>query len=257
MSVTDEELMAFVDGELAGEEAARVEAAIAADPELIRRVDAERKLRAMLRGHLDPVAEEPVPESWTAMIAAAAKEDSEAGRAKVVSLAAARTEKARQAAIKAKEKARARPFMQQWGTGVAIAASLVLGVFVGTQLTLKSPVTERDGALLAAGSLRKGLDMQLASAGDEGAVRILTSFQRGDGDYCRVFASDGTSGIACKDDRGWVLERTINGGPGQGTEYRKAGSTQAELMAAAQNMAAGAPLDAEQEKAAKAKDWRD
>ena len=257
MKVTDEELMAYADGELSPVDAARIEAAIASDPDLALRLDAERKLRAALRGHLDPVAEEPVPDAWKAMIAAAAEEDAQAEERKVVSLAAARAEKAKKAAQEARETARARPFMQRWGTGVAIAASLALGVFMGTQLTLKGSVTDRDGTLVASGALERGLDTQLAAASDKGSLQILTSFRRGDGDYCRVFASGGTSGIACKDDRGWVLERTIDGGARQGTEYRQAGSANSELMVAAQDMAKGAPLDAEQEKAAKANGWKD
>lgn len=256
MSVSDEELMAFVDGQLSGDEAARIEAAIAADPALAKRIEAERRLRTVLRRHYDPIAEEPVPASWTAMIAAAATQDEAEKRLKVISLASFRAKRAEQAAREAADAGRPRPFAQRWGTGIAIAASLVLGLFVGSQVTSNGPVRERNGALVASGTLATGLDAQLASAGDEGAVRILTSFQRQGGDYCRVFASQGMSGIACKDKAGWVLERTINGAAAQGSEYRQAGSAEMELMTAAQDMAQGAPLDAEQEKAAKAKGWR-
>lgn len=256
MSVTDEELMAFADGELSGADAARIEAAIAADPALAKRVEAERKLRATLRGHLDPVMEYPVPEAWKAMIAAAAKEDA-ANDHKVISLAAARAEKAEKAAREARAKAHARPLLQRWGTGFTIAASLVLGLFIGTQVTSNGPVTQRGGTLMASGLLAERLDTQLASAQDGGAVRILTSFQRKDGNYCRVFASTGTSGIACKDNEGWVLERTISGGTAQGGEYRQASSAESDLMTVAQDMTQGEPLDAEQENAAKAKGWRD
>ncbi|GGB96660.1 anti-sigma factor [Novosphingobium endophyticum] len=261
MSVTDEELMAFADGELSGADAARVQAAIAADPALAERLEAERKLRMALRGHLDPVADEPVPQAWTAMIAAAAREDAE-DEHKVISLAAARAEKAEKAgkaakaAREARSTARGRPFMQRWGMGIAIAASLALGLFMGTRIA-SGPVTQRDGALMASGLLAERLDTQLASAQGSGSVRILTSFRREGGDYCRVFASGGTSGVACKDNAGWVLERTISGGAAQQSQYRQAGSADMELMAAAQEMADGAPLDAAQEEAAKAKGWRE
>lgn len=256
MTVTDEELMAFADGELSGDEAARVEAAITADPALARRVEAERRLRTVLRRHFDPVTEEPVPDAWKAMIAAAADEDETGKRPKVISLAAVRARKAERAARQAGDAARPRPLTRGWGTGLAVAASLAMGLFLGTQVTIRGPVTAKDGALVASGSLAKGLDTSLASAGDGGSVRILTSFRRAGGDYCRVFASEGMSGIACKDKAGWVLERTINGGAAQASEYRQAGSPEMELMAAAQDMAQGAPLDAEQEEAAKAEDWR-
>ena len=256
MTVTDEELMAFADGQLSGEDAARIETAIAADPALAKRVEAERRLRAVLRGHFDPVVEEPVPAAWTTMIAAVARDDESEKRPKVISLAAFRAKKAEKAAREKRNASDARPLAQRWGTGIAIAASLVLGLFVGTQVTFKGPVTEKNGALVASGVLAKELNTRLASAGGEGEVRILTSFRREGGDYCRVFASGRMSGIACKDDAGWVLERTINSRAEQASEYRQAGSAGSDLMAAAQEMAQGAPLDAEQEKTAVAKGWR-
>ncbi|HKT85105.1 MAG TPA: hypothetical protein VJQ77_03345 [Novosphingobium sp.] len=256
MTVTDEELMAFADGELSGDDAARVEAAIAADPALAKRIEAERRLKTVLRGHLDPVAEEPVPAGWTAMIAAAGEEDEAGEPPKIISLDAVRARKAEKAAREASDAALARSLTQRWGTGIAIAASLVLGLFVGTQVTVKAPIMERNGTLIASGLLAKGLDKQLASAGDGGPVRILTSFRRQGGDYCRVFASGGVSGIACKEQPGWVLERTINSGKAQKSEYRQASSAETELMTAAQDMALGGPLDTAQEKAAKAGGWR-
>ena len=48
----------------------------------------------------------------------------------------------------------------------------------------------------------------------------------------------------------------MTGGPAQTGAYRQAGSAEASLMAAAQDLMAGDPLDAAQEKAAQAKDWR-
>ncbi|SFF86597.1 Putative zinc-finger [Novosphingobium sp. CF614] len=244
MNVTREELMAYADGELSGAEAARVEAAVAADPALAERLAAERRLREALQGHLDPVAEEPVPDALAAMIAAAREDDS-----RIVSMAAARAER--------EAKVVRRPFLPHWGSGLALAASLVLGLMLGTQLNSGGSIAERNGALVASGMLAKGLDTQLASAGDEGGpLRILTSFQRHDGDYCRVFEAAATSGIACKDNAGWVLERTMANGRRQASEYRQAGSAESDLMTAAQDMAQGAPLDADQEQAAKAKGWK-
>lgn len=242
MNVTDEELMAYADGELSDADAARVEGALALDPALAERLAAHRHLHAVLKGHLDPVAEEPVPDALIAMITAAAREDDR----KVISLAAARAER--------EAKAPPRPFLQRWG-GMAIAASLVLGLMLGTQLRTSGPIVERNGALMASGTLAKGLDTQLASA-ESGPLRILTSFQREGGDYCRVFEAGATSGIACKDQGGWVLERTMASGARQASDYRQAGSADSELMAAAQDMAKGEPLDAGQEKAAVAKGWK-
>lgn len=263
MNVTDEELMALADGELSGADEARVSAAVAADPALSARLEAERSLRAVLRGHLDPVLDEPVPESLTLMIAAAAAEEAEAEMtdatvhepAPVLDFAAARAR--RDAEAKAARAAVQVPAFRRWGAGAAIAASLVIGLLLGTQLPRGGGVVERDGMLVASGALAKGLETQLASAEVGGNdLRILASFRRAAGDLCRAYDAGASAGIACKQGEDWTLERTFAGTARQASEYRQAGSSEADLMRAAQDMAQGEPLDAAQEEAAQAKGWK-
>lgn len=257
MSVTDEELMAYVDGELPAHEAQRIAAVVSADPSLGARVDAEKRLRAMLRGHLDPVTDEPVPEELTLLIAAAAADQTEREMTDaaqphtegVVDLAAARAKRNLGAHLAHKA------WSGQWRLGTAIAASLVLGLVIGTQLSGGGDVVDREGRLVASGSLAKDLDTRLASS-QEGDLRIVTSFQRKDGDYCRVYAASASSGIACKEEGRWILERTVGGQSAQAGEYRQAGSAQQDLMAAAQDMAEGEPLSAAQEGAAVERGWK-
>lgn len=261
-SVTEAELTAYADGEITGADADRIAAAIAADPALAARLDAEKQLRALLRGHLDPVAAEPVPESLTLMIAAAAAEDAEHAMtdapappsppARILDFAAARARK--QSETKTPSAA-PRPLPRWWVTGVAIAASLVLGVGLGVKLPREGAGLSSDGAFVASGSLAHGLNTRLASMDAPKGMRILTSFRRGSGDYCRVYEAGANSGIACKEGSDWVLERTMASGPREAGQYRQAGSAQAELMAAAQDMASGEPLDAAQERAAKSANW--
>lgn len=264
MSVTDEDLTAYADGELTGADAERVAAAIAADPALAARLDAEKRLRALLGGHFDPVMTEPVPESLTLMIAAAAADDAEREMidtpappvephepARILDFAAARARR------DAEAKAATPPLRlsPRWGAGAAIAASLVLGLIVGTQMPREGARTTQDGALVATGSLARGLEGRLAADDTPGDLRVLTSFRRNGGDYCRVYEARATSGIACKGDEGWTLERVQATGKREAGEYRQAGSAQADLMTAAQAMASGEPLDAQQERAARAVGW--
>lgn len=260
MTVSDEEFAAYADGELSGDEARRVADAIAADPALAGRLEAEQRLRAMLRGHLDPVTAEPVPDSLTLMIAAAAAQDAEADMtdaqpqqpARILDFAAARArrdEKARPAAP------RRLTLPRWWGTGAAIAASLVLGLFLGTRMADDGAAVTANGTLVATGLLARGLDEKLASANEPGKLRILTSFRRDDGGYCRVYDAGASSGIACKDSQGWILQRAVTNAATERGEYRQAGSSAGELMTAAQAMASGDPLDAEQERAARGKGW--
>jgi hypothetical protein len=87
-------------------------------------------------------------------------------------------------------------------------------------------------------------------------VKVAVSFRDKQGAYCRVFSSSATDGIACRDASGWALRRTQQGSTTQRGYYAQAGSPDPDLMAAAQDMMAGEPLDAKAEAAARGAGWR-
>ena len=230
-----ETLMAYADGELSLIEAKRVEKAIAADPALARQVEDHRKLRAMLANGFATIAEQPVPDRLAAMLKTSP----------VVDLASVR-----------RNRTVSRTGWQHWGTGVAVAASLVIGVMIG-QRNDSGPVETRGGTLVASGTLANALDTQLASATpQEGAVRMLVTFRDQQGALCRSFSGAALSGIACRDGSQWRLHETRGGAAGSPTQYQQAGSADAALMADAQAMMAGDPLDAAAEVKARAGGWR-
>ncbi len=68
-SIADEELHAFIDGELPPERAAAVQAALAAEPALAARVASYQADKAALRALFGPVAERPLPSAWRTRIA--------------------------------------------------------------------------------------------------------------------------------------------------------------------------------------------
>lgn len=228
MRVDPERLMAYVDGELGPIEAKRVEQAIAADPSLGEEVARHRALRARLDGHFAPVVQEPVPEHLAAML-----------RANVVDLPTGK-------------RTRQVPGWARWGG--AVAAALVLGLFVGRAMPDQEVVQTRAGKLYAAGSLAKALDQQLASTG--GSVQLVVSFRDRQGRYCRVFRSQPADGIACHEAEGWALRQTMGGGGASTGSYAQAGSADPALMATAQDMMAGAPLDPAAERNARAAGWK-
>lgn len=227
MSVTPEELAAFADGELEGARAADVAAAVAAEPALQARVQAHRALKARLAAHFQPIAQAPVPARLADLLKPAAMP--------VVDIAAARRKR---------QQARALP-RWSWVTGPALAASLALAV-----------LWPRGGDYLE-GPVVNVLENQLVAAQPTNAeTRILLSFRTKDGGYCRAFTSRGESGIACRESGGWALAENGAATARQNGEYRQAGNDGAQLMERAQAMAAGAALDAAQEKAARARGWR-
>ena len=228
--MTEEQIIAYVDGELGPIEALRFERAIEADPAMAVEVERHRRLRAMVAGHFAPVPTEPLPERLTALL------DSN-----VVAFRPAR-----------------KSWFGQGGRYAALAASLVAGLIAGQFLPLapSAPIGEQGGAVVAQGDLADALDNQLASAEQSGPYRIGVSFRRGDARYCRTFAGKAGVGIGCRDDRGWTLERFVADKPPEAAAYRQAGSASADILAAAQDMMAGNPLDAAAEKAVQARGWR-
>ena len=60
--IEEEKFFAWLDGELEPDEAARVEADVAADPELSRKADQHRALAASLQGAFATVSAAPVPD---------------------------------------------------------------------------------------------------------------------------------------------------------------------------------------------------
>lgn len=243
MTITPEEIMAYVDGESDAAERARITQAALADPDLADRIAGERALRARLAAHYAPGAVEDLPPAWAEAIRA------EAG-SNVVPLAPARGLSVAAGRLDRRWRSRA-------AIGVAIAASLILGISIGAEWHRQdrlAPVVARDGGLFAGGSLADALDSQLASAQDGDQIRMLTTFRRGDGDICRTFVGALASGIACRDAQGWQLQQILPGSALSQTSYRQAGS-ETDLMTIAQGMAAGDPFDAKQERQAKAKGW--
>lgn len=227
MTIEPELLMAYADGELDPLAVRRVERAIAADPALAAEVERHRALRRRVAGDFAPIAEEAVPDRLAALV-----------RGNVVPIRPA-----------------LRPaVLAGWPAMAAMAACLVLGLSVGLTID-RGPVSADADGLYASGVLASALEEQ--RSGGDGPIRIAVSFRNQSNDYCRVFSSRVTDGIACKDRRGWSLRRTMPGSRADAHEgYAQAASAEPELMAAAQDMMAGQPLDAAGEQAARQANWR-
>ncbi|MXO70054.1 anti-sigma factor family protein [Alteraurantiacibacter buctensis] len=232
MTISENELAAFADGELTSADAARVEQAVAADPELARRLAAHRLVKDRLAGHFAPIMAEDPPERLTALLRP---------RPAVADLAAAREERSQ----------RTRLPRWTWVAGPALAASLLIAVLVPGS-------GGNSSAVYADTQLATVLTSQLvANQNPDAQTRVLLSFVRDDGDYCRAYASDRQSGIACNDGSGWALVEQAGGATGSQGEYQQAGSSVADVLARAQDMAVGGALDAEAERAAQERGWHD
>lgn len=233
MTTSEEQIIAYVDGELGPIEALRFERAIEADPGLAAQVARHRALRERIARHFAPVAEEAVPERFVTLLDRGPN---------VISFPRPR---------------RAPPASADFRRYGAIAATLVVGVIAGQLIPRPGgpAVVERHGAIIAEAGLAHALDTQLASASGK-TYAIGVSFRDGEGDYCRTF--DGAiSGIGCRKGDAWQLRQIVAGDSDMAaTAYRQAGSGHPAVLRAAQEMMAGAPLDARQEKSARDKGWK-
>jgi anti-sigma factor RsiW len=247
MKLSDETLMRYVDGELALEERAAVEAALAADPGSAARVAALRAQREKLARAFGKVLQEPVPER---LIAAA--RTAPAAAAGVTAIEEARVRKA--------ERARARWSLREWS---AVAASLIVG-FLVAQLALRSDdaslVATGDGGLVAQGDLAQALSERLSGEPAAESMAVGLSYRARNGELCRAFSLSReapVAGIACRTGETWRIEALAQGEPAADGGYRLAGSALPPLIVqAVEAQIEGDPLDASAEASARSRGWR-
>ena len=247
MEFPDETLMAYADGELDEETRRTVEAAMKSDPAIAERIARHRALRSRLSGAFDGVLEEPIPDRLRAAASATSA-------ASVTELAAARP---------ARQSAPARRWA--WKEWTAIAASVLLGLFVG-RTVLQAPDSEyvaaRGHELFATGALEEQLSTQ-PSGGRllDGRIAIVATFRNKTSEYCRAFntgAPQSVSGVACRADDGWRIQRLTQKHGEEATEYRQAATQLPTIVAqTVESMMSGDPLEADDEAAARARGWRD
>ena len=245
MIFSDEIVMAYVDGELDDAARAALEGAMATDTDLAERVARERRLRARLHSEFDPVLREPIPERLLAATQGTAA-------------------KARTSNLVWLKRIPARDW--RWPQWSAIAASLVLGVFIAPLLRhepTEGPLAIRDGKVLASGALAHALSEQLASNQPANApVHIGVSFLSRNGDYCRTFMlrdKSAVTGLACRDGGSWRLQAlaaTDRATSGSGEYQPAASSLPPAIEQSIEALIGGDPLDAKGEAAARGEDWR-
>lgn len=226
----EDEFFAWLDGELAGEQAERVAARVAASPELTASADRHRRLKAELRGAFDPVLRGSVPPTFEA--------------AKVIEFAARSSGRQR------------RGFgLPHWA---AMAASLALGLAIGTQFVgrSQSPVSVEGGQLVASASLDEALERRLAGSPATDGTRIGLSFRDSTGTVCRTFADSTASGLACRDRNQWEVRGLFPAPEGQAGDYRMAAGEDPRLAALVDQTIQGEPFTAAQERAALQRGWR-
>lgn len=239
--VEDETFFAWLDGELPPEEAARIEAAVAADPRLSRLAENHRVMATGLRNAFRQVTTQPVPQRI---------QNASRSASAVVSLT---DERERRSVRKASS---IRIQMS------ALAATLVAGIFTGNILTGSSMggspglVSTEAGQLVASGDLDNALSVRLASMPAETGPRIGLTFRDKTGSICRTFEEKAARGLACREGDHWRISSLFQASEGHSTDYRMAGGPDPRLMEEVDDAIEGEPFDATRERSAMQKGWR-
>jgi len=151
---SEETLMAYVDGELDAAARAQVAGAIAADPQIARRVAAHEALRGRLRATFDEVLEEPVPPQLISLVHLRANAPT---RGQLLQFPGKRTPQ------------------RAWWQWSSLAASFVLGALVwqfASRLYAPGPLSESHGEFVASGALARALSGQLSAQQNPSAWKV-------------------------------------------------------------------------------------
>jgi len=237
--LSDEELMAFADGQLDDAQMREIAPLVASDPAMAAEVERLRAGTAALRGAFRGQLELETPARLREVVAKAP---------------------ASNVAILKRRPAQA-PI---WAAAAAAAACLVVGLGIGRGFGGADSLFEMgaDHALVAASDLRGALENSPSGSG-VGEVRVALTFPEANGGYCRVFRIDrtagaATAGLACKAVNDWTVVALGEAGStaSHGAMAQAGGDIPEAVLQAAANRQGGDALDANAEAAALRAHWK-
>lgn len=239
---TDETLMAFADGELDPAEDARVAAAVAADPELARRLAVFSGTRDVLARAAAARPETVVPDALMERVRATLDAERTPGGQTVVP-------------FRRPLAARVPAFPRAIAASLALAAGLAGGFVAGLSFGDGDPAGLRIASLQTPGLTRalSSLPSGARQAVEGGEIALIASFRNADGEFCREFEYDGAAratvvSVACRAGADWETRFAVVAGAAD-TGYAPASSLET-LDAYLAAVGAGAPLTPEEEAAA-------
>ena len=285
--VSDEQLMAFADGMLEPAEAARVEAAIAADPTLERRLHVFRLTGDGLKPFYDGILDEPVPQRLIDAVhrhAPAAREVLGRGtpRGGAVGLLHRADDRRRTSwtPLDILEWLTGGPRVA--GAGLAFASAIAIaaaGGWLAHDLISRPNGIAEGGARfavssagqpIAAGDLAEVLETETGGARvavsdgeDAGAITPVLTFISRAGAVCRQFTISAPhvveDGVACRDGADWRIVARIEttgakAGAGDGAIAPAAGA-ESPVEAYVSALIAGDVLGADEEKVLRGNGW--
>lgn len=244
MTPTDEQLSAFLDNELPEVEMDAIRQALASDEALNERLAALASADHAVKGTYSRIDSEPMAPGLSALVR---------------SLEAASTsQNAKQQSSESNViELRSEAKSARWQWISAAAAAGVLGFALA--LMLPSGGDSNDASWAAMSSQLDTANTGKRLAFDEGTLEVRLSFANNQGHYCRQFdvqhPSEGGQYIACKAGNAWQLHAKLPLAAQPDDQYQTA-SVNPLLDTLLDSTMQGAPLNAKQEQAAKARAWQ-
>jgi len=238
MSTIDDALLsAYLDGELAGPERASVEAALASQPSVGKRLATLKLVNELTRGHASSIDAIPLP-------------------ARIRQLVTEPVDAAVQPATNVL------PFYRKARVLLPLAASVVLVIGLGFSALQKRAAELTDTPLQTAhAALLQTLPSGESFEGESFSLTPQFSFISRDNQTCRIYRVDDASAshtrIACLDGGNWQLVDEFSE-PASGTtgNYVPATTLDAALEARLDALMDGTPLTREQEQSLLENDWQ-
>jgi hypothetical protein len=247
--ITDEELMAYADGELDDARTQEIGRAIDTNPELAARLRVFRLTGRALGPHFDPILEEQPPAALLQAIRSAPISGRRPSPRESVATTIGRV-------------------LQSFGFGPSpwpVLAGIATGLIIGAAATMtghgtgdEAVVAERDGALVATGPLDRTLETDTMEASRAGAVKIVATFADEAGRWCRLYQGAGHSGLACRQAaHHWQIIALGEGSGGTDSSPVPSGGGGAQAVddLAASMMTSSAALDAQTEAELVSRAW--
>lgn len=245
----DSLLSAYLDGELAAEQADQLTERLAREPQLMQRLEAMRSADDATRAVFATIDDQPMPANVLEMLGAAKK----------------------------KPGATIIPFPQrvlqnfaQMPVAIAASVALIAGFLVNDQMR-QAPVADVDiyqaGIVDADSELHRLLETGISAApqrfANGASGELILTFEDKSGAYCRQLAigsgDRGMQGVACRRGNNWQLEALSFSSPesGSGPYQQASGDTPAAVNSAIDSLiGARDPLDADEETRLISNSWK-
>ena len=244
---TDEDLMAYADGQLPEERASALDLALSQDPSLAERLALFVETSAAAKEALAPMLDEPVPDELVANVRALAEKSKPSATVTPFPPRPANSPAA--------------PSRSFWQVPLAAGLALIVG-FGAAQFTGAGDTVDGELILAGLGSPEVIGALTSVASGEEttltGGERFaaIATFEDGAGALCREYELDRTTGetlvsVACHDGSDWSLRLAI-AASSDSTGYAPASSLDT-LDAYLTATEAGAPMSLEDEAAALAR----